>query len=132
MSFEQLTNMSTSPLFSIDRGDMSTARFIPSRGANFFAIFMMRILAESYWHQYERKEASALTITRPLPRRGMTVCVQQHGISPEIAYYTRGMDILACLIVRRPRERIICGPSSAPRHDGDTEVLQIVPTLGPL
>jgi branched-chain amino acid transport system permease protein len=130
LSFEPLTNMYYFTLFFLILIVVICQRLVHSLlGRTFVAISHDENLAESLGINTTRRKLLSFTISATFAGvAGALFASYNTVISPEIAYYTRGMDVLACLIVGG------AGTMAGPIVGtfvmmAIPEVLQIVPTL---
>lgn len=130
LSFEPLINMYYFTLFFLILIMVISQRLVHSLiGRTFVAISHDENLAESLGINTRRKKLLSFTISATFAGvAGALFASYNTVISPEIAYYTRGMDVLACLIVGG------AGTMAGPIIGtfvmmAIPEILQIVPTL---
>jgi len=130
LSFEPLINMYYFTLFFLILIMGISQRLVHSLiGRTFVAISHDENLAESLGINTRRKKLLSFTISATFAGvAGALFASYNTVISPEIAYYTRGMDVLACLIVGG------AGTMAGPIIGtfvmmAIPEILQIVPTL---
>lgn len=130
LSFEPLINMYYFTLFFVVLIVAVCQRLVHSLiGRTFVAISHDENLAESLGINTRRKKLLSFTISATFSGvAGALFASYNTVISPEVAYYTRGMDLLACLIVGG------AGTMAGPIVGtfvmmAIPEVLQIVPTL---
>jgi len=130
LGFESLTNMYYFTLFFLVLITVICQRLVRSLiGRTFVAISHDENLAESLGINTRRKKLLSFTISATFAGvAGALFASYNTVISPETAYYTRGMDVLACLIVGG------AGTMAGPIVGtfvmmAIPEILQIVPTL---